>query len=101
MATLAEELLNDFEDSGSEGEEEQQYDRADDLSTAVKDEMMDDEGEDEDQDMEDGEPLRSLDDADDEEEAKQKVDKLKLGGVADVRSVASLMKTLEPILEVR
>ena len=39
-------------------------------------------------------------DVEDEEEAKAKVEKMQLGGVDDVRSVAGLMKTLEPVLEV-
>ncbi|KFY08856.1 hypothetical protein V491_08403 [Pseudogymnoascus sp. VKM F-3775] len=37
---------------------------------------------------------------DDEEVTKAKVEKMQLGGVDDVRSVAGLMKTLEPVLEV-
>jgi U4/U6 small nuclear ribonucleoprotein PRP31 len=39
-------------------------------------------------------------DVEDEEETKAKVEKMELGGVDDVRSVAKLMKTLEPVLEV-
>lgn len=37
---------------------------------------------------------------DDEETRKGKVEKMKLGDVEDVRSVAKLMKVLEPVLEV-
>ena len=39
-------------------------------------------------------------DVEDEEETKAKVEKMELGAVDDVRSVARLMKTLEPVLEV-
>jgi len=41
-----------------------------------------------------------LDANDDVEARKSKVEKLQLGGVDDVRSVAGLMKILEPVLEV-
>ncbi|KAG0124189.1 hypothetical protein HOY82DRAFT_573800 [Tuber indicum] len=40
-----------------------------------------------------------LADDDDEEARKAKVEKMHLGGVDDVRSVAGLMKVLEPVLE--
>ena len=39
-------------------------------------------------------------DVEDEEETKAKIEKMQLGGVDDVRSVAGLMRTLEPVLEV-
>ena len=42
-----------------------------------------------------------ISDDDDEEARKAKVEKMHLGGVDDVRSVAGLMKVLEPVLEVR
>lgn len=121
MSTLADELLNDFEDSASDGEGERQNGFLHDASTtpiaskpnghpraAVKDsigsmEVDDDEGDgEEDDEMADGDMLGSetLDDAPDEEEAKAKVEKMQLGGVNDVRNVAGLMKTLEPVLEV-
>ncbi|OAQ96602.1 hypothetical protein LLEC1_08182, partial [Akanthomyces lecanii] len=38
-------------------------------------------------------------DMDDEEASKAKIEKMQLGDVKDVRSVASLMATLEPVLE--
>lgn len=41
-----------------------------------------------------------LADDDDEEVRKAKVEKMQLGNVDDVRSVAGLMKVLEPVLEV-
>ena len=113
MATLADELLNDFEDSGSEGEGEKEngFNHDDDAKetngiehkahSVEADVDMDEGGDDEDEDMADEEALHGLKTADTEEEAKSKVEKMKLGGVDDVRSVASLMKTLDPILEVR
>ncbi|KAL8761154.1 MAG: hypothetical protein Q9184_002708 [Pyrenodesmia sp. 2 TL-2023] len=108
MSTLADELLNDFEESGSEGEDEQQNGFLQESATPptagpVKDSTSmildgdeEDEAGDEDNLMDVG---PKLDDVDDEEEAKAKVEKMQLGGVSDVRTVASLMKTLEPVLE--
>ncbi len=114
MSTLADELLNDFEDSGSERDNEQQNGFLQDGASppeaglrnghssafangAVMD--VDDEDEDEDEEMADG-GMAGRDAPEDEEEAKAKVEKMQLGGVNDVRNVASLMKTLEPVLEV-
>ena len=113
MATLADELLNDFEDSGSEGEGEKEngFLHEDDTkeTNGIKNEAhgaevevdMDEGDDSEDEEMADEEALHGLKAADTEEEAKSKVEKMQLGGVGDVRSVASLMKTLDPILEVR
>ncbi|KAI9819919.1 MAG: U4/U6-U5 snRNP complex subunit prp31 [Pycnora praestabilis] len=121
MSTLADELLNDFEDSGSEDEGNRPDDFLQDNHLAQKPitnghlrksqsadqdglmELDDDEeliGE-EDEDMIDGKGKdeNTLDEADDEAEAKAKVEKMQLAGVNDVRSVAGLMKTLEPVLE--
>lgn len=120
MSTLADDLLNDFADSGSEGEGEQQngllqHEATPPASGIVNGhsrkstsrdqnggmELDDDEEEvgDEDEEMMNADALK-VDDVADEEEAKAKVEKLQLGGVNDVRSVAGLMKTLEPVLEV-
>lgn len=116
MSTLADELLNDFEDSGSEGEEQQngglfsEGDASEGLlnghnakirSTDNGDMDLDgdEEAVDEDEEMM-GMNDNALDQLDDEDEAKAKVEKMQLGGVDDVRSVAGLMKTLEPVLEV-
>ena len=120
MSTLADDLLNDFADSGSEGEGEQQNGLLQDeatppasgilnghprKSTSIDQdggmELDDDEEEvgDEDEEMTNGDALK-VDDVEDEEEAKAKVEKMQLGGVNDVRNVAGLMKTLEPVLEV-
>jgi len=118
MATVADELLNDFEDSGSEGEDETNNNdfEADGVSDApaasglVKpahtgDESggmeLDDDEESVDDEMDmDGSTIKPGVEVEDEEEAKARVEKMQLGGVTDVRSVAGLMKTLEPILEV-
>ncbi|KAL9123760.1 MAG: hypothetical protein Q9217_006843 [Psora testacea] len=110
MSTLADELLNDFEDSGSESGEENQNGILEDGPTppatdgAGPDGSMVLDGDEEDVDEEDDAIARngSKDPviiADDEEEAKAKVEKMQLGGVSDVRNVAGLMKTLEPVLE--
>ena len=116
MATLADELLNDFEDSGSEDGNRQNEFLGDDereqpnglalaheiTGVQIKMELEGDEEEEEDTEEElvaqNG--SRGLDDVPDEEETKAKVEKMKLGGVADVRSVAVLTKTLQPVLEV-
>ena len=112
MSTLADELLNDFEDTGSEGEGDQQNgflqgspspsgsgqpNRLQKINGAMlaDDEEMDD---DEDEEMLNG--SNAMEDAEDEEETKAKVEKMQLGGVSDVRNVAGLMKTLGPVLEV-
>lgn len=114
MATLADELLNDFEDSESEGDGEQQ-------TRFLQDEASPPQihgatqphngsmqlNRDEEDDGAHEEIASSsvskdgVDDVADEEEAKAKVEKMQLGGVNDVRNVASLMKTLEPVLQVR
>lgn len=112
MSTLADELLNDFEDSGSEAEGERQNGLFQDGATpppsnghahAPESSMVldgDEEDVDEDDEM-DGAPVNAAAvDVEDEEEAKAKVEKMQLGAVNDVRSVAGLMKTLEPVLQV-
>lgn len=111
MSTLADELLNDFEDSGSEGEDQENggFLQNDDSQTGLNGhakslnhdgmELDGDEEEVEDAEM-GGVGGDAIEPPDDEEEAKAKVEKMQLGGVDDVRSVAGLMKTLEPVLEV-
>lgn len=107
MSTLADELLNDFEDSGSEGEDEQEngylQESAPGPTNGHKDSpsmVLDGDEEDEAEDEDGlGTAATKLKEVDDEEEAKAKVEKMQLGGVSDVRSVAGLMKTLEPVLE--
>lgn len=122
MSTLADDLLNDFADSGSEGEGEQQngllHDEATPPASGIVNghsrkstsvdqdggmELDDDEAEvgDDDEEMLSANVLKGDDvEVEDEEEAKAKVEKMQLGSVNDVRSVAGLMKTLEPVLEV-
>lgn len=114
MSTLADELLQDFEDSGSEGEgEDNAHLFADPEEVALSmngnatrfsgaSEMEldgDEEAVDEDDEMA-GMTSGAVDATEDEETTKAKVEKMQLGGVDDVRSVAGLMKTLEPVLEV-
>ena len=114
MATLADELLNDFEDSGSEGEGEQQTEllhvessppQVHNAAQAQNGSMVLDGDEEEVEEEEDhfaaSTSKDGVADVEDEEEAKAKVEKMQLGGVNDVRNVASLMKTLEPVLQVR
>lgn len=118
MATLADELLNDFEDSGDENEEQQQDELAADDGAPSQPEPnpsavrfpTDDVGmelDGDEEEVEDDEELMNgatksdgRDAPEDEEETKTRVEKMQLGGVSDVRSVAGLMKTLEPVLEV-
>ncbi|KIX95151.1 uncharacterized protein Z520_09067 [Fonsecaea multimorphosa CBS 102226] len=109
MATLADELLNDFEDSGDENNDQangfQDADEANDtngLGFATDHiERGDDEGlDDAEEELAAQQAAATATDADDDEEdTKAKVEKMRLGGVRDVRSVAGLMKTLEPVLE--
>ncbi len=116
MSTLADELLQDFEDSGSEGEGEKETEQNAGLfadgniaknglngnATAgtIGDMELDGDEEAIVEDEEMGGVNDSGIDVEDEEETKAKVEKMELGGVDDVRSVARLMKTLEPVLEV-
>lgn len=111
MATLADELLNDFEDSGSEDEGNKEtggflQNNADESAERANGGMELDGDEEEVKDENGGLDLlgapkgESTGDRTEEEEAKDKIEKMELGGVSDVRSVAGLMKTLEPILDV-
>jgi U4/U6 small nuclear ribonucleoprotein PRP31 len=114
MSTLADELLQDFEDSGSEGEEQQNEGlfqdnedaksglngHATSISGANGSMELDGDEEDVDEDEEMVGAQTSELDVEDEEETKAKVEKMQLGGVDDVRTVAQLMKALEPVLEV-
>lgn len=116
MATVADELLNDFEDSGDENEEEQPNDGLfdngyatpplsyglDDAAGSSNSKMeLDGDEEELDEDLESSTAANTkMMDAEGEEEAKARVEKMQLGSVNDVRSVASLMKTLEPVMEV-
>ncbi|KAK1757609.1 hypothetical protein QBC47DRAFT_376492 [Echria macrotheca] len=102
MATLADELLQDFEDSGSEAGEDHDdglFDAG--LSNGahsggdvLMEEYKDDD--DEDSEMADGANGESPGDG---EDAKAKIEKMQLGDVRDVRAVAGLMDQLTPVLE--
>ncbi|KAF2484275.1 hypothetical protein BDY17DRAFT_248743 [Neohortaea acidophila] len=115
MTTIADELLNDFEDSGSEKEEEEEQGQAtdfygDDGLNGVKAEptvkrenggvdlKMDEEDEDDGADVGVSRHLK-MEDEEDEEETKARVEKMELKTVSDVRSVAGLMKQLQPVIE--
>ena len=108
MATLADELLNDFEESGSDGEEEKQNDFVDysnappsDVTNSRTEEMdmaIDEEGQGKDNTNE--KLLSGIQDADDAEEAKSQVEKMQLGQFTDVRRVTTLKERLEPVLKV-
>ncbi|KAL2207362.1 Nop domain-containing protein [Sarocladium strictum] len=97
MSTVADDLLNDFGSSGDEAED-QEHDGLAQTEDAPVDRdanAMDVDGEQDD----DGEGQNGVADLEDAEATKAKVEKMQLGAVKDVRSVASLMQTLEPILE--
>ena len=116
MTTVADELLNDFEDSGSEQEEEQNeglfteapaYDAPATGVTmpteAKQSTSMDLDGDEEepDEDVDGNVPSHlKMEEAEDEAETKARVEKMQLHSVGDVRSVAGLMKQLDPVLEV-
>lgn len=108
MATLADELLNDFEDSGSEGGGERTEASEQDGHTQSNANgsmrgneamVLDGDEEEEVEDDEDTITSKTLDGGDGED-TKAKVERMQLRGVADVQNVARLMKTLEPVLEV-
>ncbi|UNI15195.1 U4/U6-U5 snRNP complex subunit prp31 [Purpureocillium takamizusanense] len=102
MSTVADELLNDFGSSGDEAEEAN-----DGLVHRENDEQDADEQRNGDamevdgvnRDGANGEDDKDIQDLEDAEATKARVEKMQLAGVKDVRSVASLMHTLEPVLE--
>lgn len=114
MATLADELLNDFDDSGSEADENHDFlhdsaNNSDAIADAPTESTPGMELDGDEEEVEDAEEelhtRKSRAEADiehtaDENETKARVEKMQLGGVSDVRSVAGLMKTLQPVLEV-
>ncbi|EXJ71264.1 uncharacterized protein A1O5_05070 [Cladophialophora psammophila CBS 110553] len=108
MATLADELLNDFEDSGDENNDQangfQDGDEANHTDGLGPTTDYTERGHDEEEIGDADEDLAAQQAAvaeavDDEEDTKAKVEKMRLGGVRDVRNVAGLMKTLEPVLQ--
>ncbi|KAF7556607.1 hypothetical protein G7046_g6263 [Stylonectria norvegica] len=101
MSTVAEDLLNDFGSSGDEADEAEN----DGLVHTTEETDGDGDAMDVDGDANKGDSLddqaqKDLNDMADAEATKAKVEKMQLGSVKDVRSVASLMQTLEPVLEV-
>ncbi|KAI1845636.1 hypothetical protein JX265_005326 [Neoarthrinium moseri] len=117
MSTLADELLQDFEDSGSEHGDEQNDLGLDGGSPSLGQTNGDangahDNGDDDDMVLDgDEEPPAedeemgglngaAIDPLDDEDEAKAKVEKMQLGSVKDVRKVSTVMDRLEPLLKV-
>ncbi|KAK4131943.1 Nop domain-containing protein [Trichocladium antarcticum] len=112
MATLADELLLDFEDSGSDAGADEHDDALfgeaglSNGAHTIGDDTAMDEAQDDYDDEADAYMMEGMDHsaaaaADDanEPDAKAKVEKMQLGGVRDVRAVAGLMKTLTPVLE--
>lgn len=118
MTTIAEDLLNDFE-SDDENDQEQQngelfadhgysdeglVDPTRNPAGASNGDHMELEGDEEQHDDEDPDAAApshlKMDDAEDEEEAKARIEKMQLASVSDVRSVAGLMRQLEPVMEV-
>nr|POF15988.1 u4/u6 small nuclear ribonucleoprotein prp31 [Quercus suber] len=109
MTTAAEDLLNDFEDSGSDTGEHQEgaYDQlyrdaafSEETREVPGMELDGDEEEPDDAAAPDGggDHLK-IEEAEDEEETKARVEKMQLSNVRDVRSVALLMKQLKPVME--
>ena len=109
MSTVADELLNDFGSSGDEAEEnendglvhdEQPQQNGDGDGDGDANAMDVDGGDDDEGSGDENQNGKSVNDTEDAEATKAKVEKMQLGAVKDVRSVASLMQTLEPVLEV-
>jgi len=116
MTTIADELLNDFEDSGSEQEEERNDGLFGETTTteapatgvtmpteAKQPTSMELDGDEEepDEDLDGNVPSHlKMEEAEDEAETKARVEKMQLQNVGDVRSVAGLMKQLDPVLGV-
>ena len=108
--SLAAELLADFDDDENEertsdteadssGLFSQGRSKSEDFGMEIDDDDEDGEGDDGDSAM-GGVGTDALDKFDDAEARLLKVEKMQLGAVDDVRSVAGLMKVLEPVLEV-
>lgn len=104
MTTVADDLLNDFGSSGDEAEDVENNNGLihEDESNGDRDrDAMEVDGDAADEDDRlDSKPENGLNDVEDAEATKAKIEKMQLGAVKDVRSVASLMQTMEPVLEV-
>ncbi|KAK4449419.1 hypothetical protein QBC34DRAFT_404875 [Podospora aff. communis PSN243] len=103
MSTLADELLQDFEGSGSDAGDDDCDDDLYGLSNGDhgSGDMLMEEYKDDDDELNADDAMGGVDGdtLDDDEDAKAKIEKMQLGAVRDVRTVASLMKTLTPVLE--
>ncbi|KAK7924536.1 U4/U6 small nuclear ribonucleoprotein [Apiospora marii] len=116
MSTLADELLQDFEESGSEnGDEQNDLGLAGDSAATKGDNDGNNKDDDDDDDNDDDggmvldgdeealddqdEEMGGIDPLEDEDEAKAKVEKMQLGDVKDVRKVSTVMDRLEPLLK--
>lgn len=106
MATLADELLNDFEESDSENESKNiphdgnVADGDDELDVDRITPLADlDEGGDQLQSDAAVSQMAIVEDQE-QDDTKASIERMQFSGVRDVRSVARLMKTLQPILEV-
>lgn len=97
MTTVADDLLNDFGSSGDEADDQELDGLA---QTDDNDANQDADAMQVDRAHGDGEDAAEAADDDDAEATKARVEKMQLGSVKDVRSVASLMQTLQPVLEV-
>lgn len=97
MSTVVDDLLNDFGSSGDEVEEAENDGLIHNGEAVGDRDAMDLDGI---ANQEDNQSEDDINDLDDAEATKAKVEKMQLGTVKDVRSVASLMQTLEPVLEV-
>lgn len=100
MSTVADDLLNDFGSSGDEADELENDGLVLTEKTTNGDRDAMDVDDDENEEASDDEGAGAMNDMEDTEATKAKVEKMQLGAVKDVRSVASLMQMLEPILEV-
>lgn len=108
MATLADELQNDFADSGSDRGEDVENDVDDTASGlnvrsayGIMEEDEDDEDENMGEEPGDSEPkVVLLDEAEEEEEARLNSDSVMGRESKDMRGVANFMRSMEPILEV-
>ena len=113
MSTLADELLQDFEGSESEAGDDHFNDDGFprsglDINTWPSGDTMDmdaADGNDSDSEAEDNgiqgpEETGLVSDEESPEEVKTRIEKIQFNGVRDIRTVASLSKTLDPVLEV-
>ncbi|KAH6610908.1 hypothetical protein Trco_000928 [Trichoderma cornu-damae] len=99
MSTVADDLLNDFGSSGDEADELDNGGLVPTEKTTNGDRDAMDVDDDSNEGASEDEGAGAVKDVEDTEATKAKVEKMQLGAVKDVRSVASLMQTLEPVLE--